>query len=417
MNKTISRWRVGALCFSLLMLLLASSFYAVPNRNNRTMSFKVPPTSIATSSSASDIVVPSPSSDLQPVAAVTSPVPAQVGDEYMALGDSVAYGLGAPLPNDLGYAGQFYNSYLKRLKPSLTYKDLGISGETTSSFLNRPRSQSQLQKAYAEIDAAKAVNKRISPITLTIGGNDMLNAMDASQPEKDAVLKQYDANLQTILKDLKAYSPNSDIIITTYYNPFGANSDPNDENAQWLQKINAVIEQRGKELGLKVADFYPPIDGQEQALTWAAYGDVHPNQQGYSKLAQALWQAAGYDTVPPTLSLAYSDLPSDTKIFAGQRFVFKLNAQDNWNIKNNTDLTQVLGAGSILQATVIIDDNRAQLLATVPQQYLEGLNGRQQFTYILDTSGLAAGNHQLQFSVSDAAGNKQNLSVNFVVAG
>lgn len=420
MNKTISRWRIAALSFSLLLLVLASSFYAVPTRTMRPLSFKIPPTSLSVESSSSDIAVaPIPIGDLQPIASTPSAVPAQIGDEYLALGDSVAYGLGAPLPNDLGYAGQFYNNYLKRLKPNLTYKDFGISGETTSSFISRPRGQSQLQRVYAELAAAKAAQKRISPITLTIGGNDMLNAINSAPSSKDIALKQFDTNLQTILSGLKAHTNGqSDIIITTYYNPFGGGSTGQaDENTQWLERFNAVIEQRGKEFNIKVADFYPPINGQAQTLTWAAFGDVHPNQQGYSKLAQALWQASSYDIVPPTLSLAYSSLPTTNKVFAGQRFVFKLNAQDNWAIGKNIDVRQNVGAGSIWQASVILDDSHSQNLPGVPQQYVDGPIGSQQFTYILDTTELGMGNHQLQFSVWDAAGNKQNLNLNFEVAG
>src|SRR5690242_3839265 len=42
--------------------------------------------------------------------------PPGIGSEYIALGDSVAYGVGAPVPNDQGFAGLFYNNYLKRVQ-------------------------------------------------------------------------------------------------------------------------------------------------------------------------------------------------------------------------------------------------------------------------------------------------------------
>ncbi|HEX2916496.1 MAG TPA: GDSL-type esterase/lipase family protein [Chloroflexia bacterium] len=218
-----------------------------------------------------------------------------LGDEYLALGDSVAYGVGASPPEEAGYAGVFYNQYLKKIKPQgFTYKNLGIPGETTTSFLSRGKSRSQLDNALTEIDSAQKAGRRVSPITLTIGANDVIGARGLSDDGKAAALEQFQSNLKQILEQLTEHTGGkSDIIVTTYYNPFAGNSSLADE-ATWMQRFNDTIRQTASDFKMKVADFYTPVAGKEQSLTWIGNGDIHPNKAGHALLAQAIWQASGY---------------------------------------------------------------------------------------------------------------------------
>ncbi len=415
MFKSFSVWQVGvwALVLVWLIAILAGSFYAVPTPPDRPILLKVPPAQASNSNSLEIAAQPSPDSFDATPAAKSAP-PDQIGEEYLALGDSVAYGVGAPSPNEQGYASQLFNNYLRRVQPRLaTYKDFGVPGETSSSFLEAAHGQSQMQRALNELDAAKAANRRVSPLTLTIGGNDMLDARGQSQATKDAALAKYDANLQRILDSLKAHTNGqSDIIVTTYFNPFGGNGGQEDDVA-WIQRFNALIVQRAQARGLKTADFYAPILGNESNLTWASYGDVHPNNQGYAKLARAVWQATGYDTVSPTLALVFSNLPQNGKVQTGQRFSFKLDVQDNWTLNSGL----VAGAGTIWEATIGLDDETKQNLAVVPLRFIKGPSGSQQYSYVLDTSSLNPGAHQLHFAATDAASNTQSLDLNFEVTG
>ncbi len=229
----------------------------------------------------------------------TSLITSRVGDEYIALGDSVAYGVGASPPEQSGYAGVFYQQYLKRLQPNLLYKNLAIPGETSASFVARTKSRSQLEKTLDELDAAQKAGRRVSPITLTIGGNDMLAARTASQSEKQATLARFDTNLQNILTQIAQHTElggKTDLILTTYYNPFAYNSQSTAEDAAWIQRFNDILKKRATEFKARVADFYEPIVGKEQELTWIAQGDIHPNTPGHALLAAALWRMSGYDT-------------------------------------------------------------------------------------------------------------------------
>jgi len=418
MIKSLSVWHIGArtLVLVLLMAILTGSFYAVPAPHAHPLMLKAPPAPLVSNANSNslDISAPPLPDTFVATAPAKSASPAQIGEEYLALGDSVAYGVGAPSPNEQGYAGQLYNNYLRRVQPHLiTYKDFGVPGETSSSFLETAHGQSQLQRALNEIDVAKAANRRVGPLTLTIGGNDMLDARGQPQATKDAALAKYDANLQRILDSLKAHTNGqSNIIVTTYFNPFGGSAGQEDDVA-WIQRFNALIVQRAQALGLKTADFYAPILSNESNLTWANYGDVHPNNQGYAKLARAVWQATGYDAVPPTLALVFSNLPKDGKVQIGQHFSFKLDVQDNWTL--NSGLTP--GAGTIWEATVGLDDDTKQNLAAVPLRFIKGSPGSQQYSYVLDTSSLNRGSHQLHFAATDAAGNVQNLDLSFEVTG
>ncbi len=225
----------------------------------------------------------------------------RVGEEYLALGDSVAYGVGASSPQELGYPVVFYQEYLKRSRPNiLSYKNLALAGETSGSFISRPKSKSQLERAIEELDAAQKAGQPVSLITLTIGGNDLLAARNRSQAEKTAVLAQTDANLQNILAQLVQHnaSGKTDLIVTTYYNPYPADSPGATEDGSWLERFNEIVKKRAAEYKVKVADFFEPVVGKEKSLTWIARGDIHPNTAGHAALGLAIWKATGYTTAP-----------------------------------------------------------------------------------------------------------------------
>jgi lysophospholipase L1-like esterase len=341
--------------------------------------------------------------------------PPQVGDEYLALGDSVAYGVGAPFPEQLGYAGIFYDNYLRRVQPDLlTYKNFAVPGETSTSFITRTRNLSQLDRTLQELDAADKAGRRISPITLTIGGNDMLDARDKSADEKNAVLESYDANLQKILATLtERTAGKSDIILTTYYNPYAYATNGQDEETAWVRRFNDTIRKRAAEYKVKLADFFSPIFGREKTFTWIGQGDIHPNTPGHALLASVVWQATGYDTLPPTLSLSASTLPQDRKLLAGQRFALKLSVIHNPPLLLNPDNSS--GAGQISGASVSLDGSSKNRLPTVPAQYNKGPAGSQEFSYILDTAGLTPGNHILKFEAVDSAGNTGTFELSFEI--
>ncbi len=345
------------------------------------------------------------------------PTPQGIGDEYLALGDSVAYGVGAPTPSELGYAGLFFNNYLKRVKPMLQiYKNLAIPGETSDTFFNPKKGKSQLQQARDEIEAAKKAGRSVSPITLTLGGNDMLDNRRTSEAARAAALSNFGTNLGRALDELKAATGNgTDFIVTTYYNPYiyQTGGGGTDTETAWVNRFNDTISQVAAERGARVADFFTPLYLQEGSYTWIKFGDVHPNGAGHSMLAQALWQSSGYDREAPALSLSYSGLPSGRKLLSGERFAFKVVAAESISSEKQSE---TIGAGSIPVATVRVDNGIIFTMARVPKKYLT-YEDVPEFTWIMDTTTLPPGAHTIQFEAIDVAGNKGNLEINFEVSG
>lgn len=410
MQKVFTQWRAGLLLALFVFSLTCFSLFAI-NSSSPGKAARLDEVSLV---SAQVTPGPSPVITLSPTPVAPNPALAPIGDEYLALGDSVAYGVGAPFPEQLGYAGVFYEDYLKRLQPGLLYyKNLAVPGETSSTFISRSRTRSQLERAIDELDAADKAGRKVGPITLTIGGNDMLEARGKTLAEKNATLERYDANLQIILERLTSRTGGkADLILTTYYNPYAYNTGGEDEETAWVRRFNELIKKRASEYKLKVADFFGPIFGREKTYSWIGLGDIHPNTAGHALLAAAVWKAIGYDSQPPTLSLSYSSLPDNRRLLLGQRFAFKISVQDGRIV---TDANP--GAGSISGATVAIDNSEKSSLPSVPTRYNKGVVGSQEFSYILDTSGLATGKHLLRFEASDTAGNSGTLEINFELEG
>lgn len=224
---------------------------------------------------------------------------------YLALGDSIAAGIATSLPRVRGYPWLLRDLIEKAgtaqgQPASVTLDDLAVPGETVSSFLTGD----QLKRAQADIQAAVARGAQIRAVTVTLGGNDMLNLMQASAEQKqaglDAFKRDYPAALTAIKSALGGASPA--IVVTTYYDL--TEGDPNQQgsDAWWLAQFNNVIRQTAAQQGAKLADLEPAFRGHIADWTWYP-SDVHPNNDGHAEIAKLVWQALGFDTAPPKVTI------------------------------------------------------------------------------------------------------------------
>jgi lysophospholipase L1-like esterase len=183
-----------------------------------------------------------------------------VGNTYLALGDSLAYGYHqaqflSELPNvnpatfDQGYVDDF-GDLVHLINPHVQTINDGCPGETTDTFINgsgtagfcaggahgTPFPYSFLHHPYAAssqlADALGilAANPHVSPITLDIGANDVLQFLESSCgfPATDTctpaqVAGEYGhvaTNLAIILTALHAAAPHAEIVVLGLYNPF-----------------------------------------------------------------------------------------------------------------------------------------------------------------------------------------------------
>jgi lysophospholipase L1-like esterase len=189
---------------------------------------------------------------------------AQIESTYLALGDSLAYGYHAaqfkseleskgfvePATFNDGYVDDF-GAALKLLHPGLQTINDGCPGETTETFIHgsglpgycaggptgTPFPYAFLHHSYgsnaSQLADALAVLKEspnVSPITLDIGANDVLQflaskcgfpaSFTCSPTEVEAEFGHIAGNVLSILVQLREAAPKAQIVLLGLYNPY-----------------------------------------------------------------------------------------------------------------------------------------------------------------------------------------------------
>lgn len=236
---------------------------------------------------------------------------------YLALGDSLAWGDGASVPDHTAYvprlAGYFQGASHGAADDLV---NLAIRGETTASMLT-----GQLPAALALINDP---DTDVRVVTLSIGGNDLLDlindsgdtcaqapASDACRQELGMAMLSVAANMPTIIGSLEAAlaaDPGTEkLFVLTLYNPFGGTAsiyeEPIDQAllgadvafdcvAAGQNPLNAglndIVGCTSAFLGGIVVESYDLFDDNALALTHIGEGfNIHPNDDGYALIAQA----------------------------------------------------------------------------------------------------------------------------------
>lgn len=237
----------------------------------------------------------------------------QAGQIYLALGDSLTTGTEAAANND-GLPG--YPAVLSDLlQPTtpLTYTLQGVSGETTASMLAEG---GQLDDAVAYIGAQRAAGAEVGLITLSIGGNDIVDVLRGQSGRTVTdTLTLLRTNLGTILDELIAASTvdgerQARIVVQNYYNPYpgvtirdlppfvdlpdGQEPIVTDRD---LPKFNQVLAEVAVARCVAVVDAFNVVRGNEVAYLFVknplplfpseADLDYHPREAGHRALAAA----------------------------------------------------------------------------------------------------------------------------------
>jgi lysophospholipase L1-like esterase len=255
----------------------------------------------------------------QTLAATPTPV------VYLALGDSLAEGIGASNIAETAYVPRLFHYFHGTTHGGVdTLVNLGIGGDTSYWFLSGTPwgAGPQLQQALAAINDP-TTDTRI--VTLDIGGNDALNtlfgnpachviASVACRAAMAATLAAFAANYQTILSALNAAlaaDPGTErIFVMTYYNLWGGTGDPLEAvtDAVLLGSdltidcaanladptkagLNDLIACIGMANGAEIADGFGAVDDQALHLTHVGEGDIHPTDAGYAAIAHAFVEA------------------------------------------------------------------------------------------------------------------------------
>jgi lysophospholipase L1-like esterase len=236
---------------------------------------------------------------------------------YMALGDSIAYGFQPTKLKPGARPSDFASGYvdvvaarLRKTAPGLRVVNYGCPGESTRTFvrggcpaftdritLHDTFRGSQLKAALTFL---RAHPNEVSPITLTLYGNDWLPVLlDTCKgkvtcargrgPKEAAALG---SRLGSILEQLRAAAPEAEIIVTGAWNP-----DPGQlvslrpMYAAFESSIARAAAHSHARIARMLPVFNPPGKGQAQlcALTFiCSKGDPHPTDAGYQAMADAV---------------------------------------------------------------------------------------------------------------------------------
>lgn len=226
------------------------------------------------------------------------PVGVAVGTTMLALGDSIAAGIGAPHVS-LGCMWLVWER-LRQQRPGIELANLARPGESSSSMLDP---DGQLDRAAELIDEVTRRGGVVSPLLLSIGGND---AMEARAAGEEAAATRLRRNLETVLSRLDEELRRSgstlagSACLQTVYDPFrqGHGSLVADELAPRRAARgfhNREIRGAATRFGIDIADVAIAFSGRTDELTWVRSGDIHPTLAGHELIAQTYIEACGWD--------------------------------------------------------------------------------------------------------------------------
>jgi lysophospholipase L1-like esterase len=265
------------------------------------------------------LVVPAVLALAGTAASGTSPRPVYQPPQgyYLALGDSMAYGVqpdkvkpGArPSDFDTGYV-DIFAARLRKLSPKLEVVNYGCPGESTSTFargrcptlaegwkLHDPYRGSQLEAALSFLRAHPG---QVSPITLTLWGNDLA---PLSQKGKRAAIAiaSFATRFGSILQRLRTAAPTAEIIVSGAWNP---EADRLQQTEPLYRSLDAAIARAAAASRARVANVFAAFNRPANlvaqkarlcAITFfCSQGDPHPTDAGYRAMADAFMTASGY---------------------------------------------------------------------------------------------------------------------------
>jgi lysophospholipase L1-like esterase len=231
--------------------------------------------------------------------------------EYLALGDSLAFGF---QPD-----GDFTHGYVTDLFQRLQTKrhfdklvNLGCSGETSSSFIEGnnilegtptcpgPQVGGSFPQLSAALTNLQQNADRTGLITLQIGANDVLDAINPANCTVQADLfntnlATLDQNLtQIILPQLHKALKNdrghhTRLVLVKYYDPFQQvcpNATP------FVKILNDHLQNDATAGHASTVDIDDSFNGRVCDLTWmcSTSPDIHPIDRGYQVIAEDIFQ-------------------------------------------------------------------------------------------------------------------------------
>jgi acyl-CoA thioesterase I len=302
---------------------------------------------------------------------------------YIALGDSIAFGIGSSLPERRGYPVLLANLYSTYTGNTVAVHNLAVPGETAATFLSGEQ-VNELASAVQQLDE-QGIN--IELVSISLGGNEILGQRYSGTPEREQALEAFQESLDAAVGRVRdEIGPEPTVILTTYYDLSDGDPQMATSDAWWIDRFNqAIVDVAGRHDGL-VADIEPVFRDRIEELTLHPY-DVHPGNQGYLAIARQLWSALGLDPQPPQVSVV-----SPTEV-------------QRWTPTLQLDVTDESG---VVRVTVLVEGHDT----------LEALHvGEDRYVTLVDLREHASDEVSITVEAEDAAGNVTRAETHIVITG
>ena len=270
---------------------------------------------------ASDALDPSSPSAGQAVAKGESALPAK---KYtLVLGHSLSFGF-QPTRDPLdpaGFTTGFSTLFVERLnamrrRPHATEINLACPGETTETFVHGHCIWTDLfgfalHRSYtgSQLEAAEVFLRRhrgqTNPIILSLAANDLFIPWLLDCAEDEACIRAripgateaVATNYELILSRLRRLEPHATLLILVEYQFPRFPRSFNQGLAQLYERVRAA----GRAHGAILVEANPIIQRHPCRFLFICdpdLPDIHPTNEGYRVLADAMWEASGFATRP-----------------------------------------------------------------------------------------------------------------------
>ena len=248
---------------------------------------------------------------------------------YVAIGDSLAFGVGANNPAAEGYVGLVHLGLTQSSRyeeSGLELLNLSVPGATSDDLLLEG---DQLDQAIEEIETrreeAEGPGTEVDVITLDIGGNDLLALAEDGSPCLDSasgeecrlalgqMLSALQENVRTILQRLREAAPEARIFMIDLYNPYSGTGDEREVIAAiGVEQVNGVLSVAASEpsLNVNLVPVHELFEGR--GSQWVASDGIHPNDAGHQVIATALLSAM--QGIPVVLPSDIAGAPTDPPV-------------------------------------------------------------------------------------------------------
>ncbi len=292
---------------------------------------------------------------------------------YIALGDSVAAGIGSSLPRDRSFPSILGELFSSHSEQSIRTLNLAKPGESAETFL----SDGQLDAFHNAVDEIRAVNSDIEAVTLTLGGNDLLDLRNEDTQQREASLATFRTSMPDAIRAVvNVVGSDTPMYVSTIYDPTGEDPFIPNSDAWWIEQFNSVIRDAVTAEGVTLVDLALTLGPEAQDLTRFP-ADVHPTNEGHRRIAAEFWRVAGIDHDSPNITIL-SSATSD-------RFTPTLR----FEVSPDTVLRTIVVSSA---------DDRVIVYPPVETSEL-------QFAVLIDASEIQPESLQILVKASDAAGN------------